>query len=96
MSQPHRGRGARLALPAALLESSGVVISGEISRVAILITHMKGLKTPLMIASHEPNKSPDTNHRTTALRHMAQKPENSRALCVQGCRALLRIGLNGA
>ena len=37
----------------ALLGGSSVVISGDISRVTILITHIRGLTTPL-ITTHEP------------------------------------------
>ena len=38
---------------AATLGGSGVVISGVTSRVAIIITHITGLTTPL-ITTHEP------------------------------------------
>ena len=40
-----------------ILGGSWVVISGHISRVTILITHIRGLITPL-ITTHEPPSTP--------------------------------------
>ena len=43
--------------PRTLLGGSWVVVSGVISRVAMLITHSRGLVTPL-ITPHEPPSKP--------------------------------------
>ena len=49
--------GIALLSPKALLGGSWLVISGVISRVTIVITHIRGLIPPLLTA-HEPPSSP--------------------------------------
>ena len=50
-----------------ILGGSRVVISGAISRVSILITHIKGLITPL-ITTHEPPSNTPKSQRLPTLR----------------------------
>ena len=47
------GKGIRSMVQGSLLGVSWVVISGVISRVTIVITHIRGLITPF-ITTHEP------------------------------------------
>ena len=53
------GAWQRFFLPCVLLGGSWVVISGVISRVTLLITHVRGLITPLITTHEPPSKSHD-------------------------------------
>ena len=49
-----QGNGVRLGFLGCVLEGSRVAISGAISKVTIIIPHIRGLLTPL-IATHQPS-----------------------------------------
>ena len=69
-----------------ILGGSWVVISGVISRVTIVITHVKGLITPL-ITSHEPPSIPLMNF---AHPKVTEKPSSSPVLAINsGGRVLV-------
>ena len=55
-----------------LLGGSWVVIHGVISRVTVLITHIRGLITPL-IATHEPPSTPISQGNRRLTFHITRK-----------------------